>query len=53
MGPVPPAHPQRAGSVLDLSQLDCAGTGPLDLEQILASVRETAYRWDFKSDRID
>jgi len=53
MGPVPPAHPQRAGSVLDLSQLDCASTGPLDLEQILASVRETAYRWDFKSDRID
>jgi len=53
MGNVPPAHPQRAGSVLDLSQLDCASTGPLDLEQILASVRETAYRWDFKSDRID
>jgi diguanylate cyclase (GGDEF)-like protein len=25
----------------------------LDLEQILASVRETAYRWDFASDRID
>jgi diguanylate cyclase (GGDEF)-like protein len=25
----------------------------LDLEEILASVRETAYRWDFASDRID
>jgi diguanylate cyclase (GGDEF)-like protein len=25
----------------------------LDLADILASVRETAYRWDFKSDRID
>jgi hypothetical protein len=27
--------------------------GPLDLEEILESVRETAYRWDFASDRID
>jgi hypothetical protein len=26
---------------------------PLDLEEILESVRETAYRWDFATDRID
>ena len=26
---------------------------PLELEQILACVRETAYRWDFASDRIE
>jgi hypothetical protein len=27
-------------------------TRPLDLEEILENVRETAYRWDFASDRI-
>jgi hypothetical protein len=34
---------------------DAAGASEasLDLEQILASVRETADRWDFASDRID
>ena len=30
-----------------------AGGQPPDVEAILSSVRETAYRWDFKSDRID
>ena len=59
---MPPAHPQGAGSVLDFDQPDAHAEGgdasgpreaPLDLEQVLASVRETAYRWDFASDRID
>jgi hypothetical protein len=26
---------------------------PLELEQVLTTVRETAYRWDLASDRID
>ncbi len=26
---------------------------PLELEEILTAIRETAYRWDFASDRID
>ena len=26
---------------------------PLDLKEILTTIRETAYRWDFASDRID
>lgn len=29
------------------------GASQIDLEMILQSVRETAYRWDFASDRID
>jgi len=56
---------QAAASVIDFNQdfdqgqPEAAGeacspaAGPLDLEQILASIRETAYRWDFKTDRID
>ena len=28
-------------------------TLPLELEDILTAIRETAYRWDFASDRID
>jgi diguanylate cyclase (GGDEF)-like protein len=61
-GPAPQPRPQGAGSVLDFepsnpdagsgSDTGRAG-GELDLEDILSSVRETAYRWDFKSDRID
>ncbi|MEX1060903.1 MAG: hypothetical protein WED13_07760, partial [Methyloceanibacter sp.] len=54
-GPVPPAHPQGAGSVVDFGQTGAeaesgdapANEAPLDLAEILASVRETAYRWDF------
>src|SRR5665648_1055203 len=64
MGPVPPVPAKGAGSVLDFGQAeaesgaDSTGTSgadeaPLDLEQLLTTVRETAYRWDFASDRID
>ena len=40
------------------SDTDSTGTSgsdeaPLDLERLLTTVRETAYRWDFASDRID
>ena len=52
-GPVPPAHPQGAGSIVDFGAPDAQAEASLDLEQILACVRETAYRWDFASDRID
>ncbi len=62
MSPVPPANPEGAGSVLDFDQSGAdgesgaasdPGEAPLDLEEILSAVRETAYRWDFASDRID
>jgi len=59
VNPVPPVNPEGAGSALDLDQSDAegesgaAGEAPLDLEEILSAVRETAYRWDFASDRID
>jgi hypothetical protein len=36
----------------DSGSVEQAGAD-LDLEDILSSVRETAYRWDFNSDRID
>ena len=62
MGPVPPVPAKGAGSVLDFGQAELdtesnetsgADEAPLDLEQLLTTVRETAYRWDFASDRID
>ncbi len=63
MGQVPPAPAKGAGSVLEFGQADSgidgnddgsgADQGPLDLEQLLTTGRETAYRWDFASDRID
>ncbi len=59
LGHVPPVRVQSAASVVDFSQRGddcCASPRPeqkLDLEDILKSVRETAYRWDFASDRID
>lgn len=62
MGAVPPAPAKGAGSVLDFGQPDSetennktsgSDEGPLDLERVLTTVRETAYRWDFASDRID
>jgi len=59
LGHVPPVRVQSAASVADFSQRGddcCASPRPeqkLDLEDILKSVRETAYRWDFASDRID
>jgi diguanylate cyclase (GGDEF)-like protein len=57
----PQLQAQGAASVLDFDQgrpekaEDEVLSLPeeLDLEEILASVRETAYRWDFKTDRID
>ncbi|MGH6833722.1 MAG: diguanylate cyclase domain-containing protein, partial [Methyloceanibacter sp.] len=61
-GLVPPAQPQGAASIVDFgpsdAQAECGDASgpseaPLDLEQVLASVRETAYRWDFANDRID
>jgi len=61
-GRVPATFPPGATSVVRFgeraSDADAAvgpegAQGPLDLEQILQSVRETAYRWDFASDRID
>lgn len=61
-GRVPAVFPPGAASVVGFGQRGSdAGSeaspdgaeGPLDLEQILQSVRETAYRWDFASDRID
>ena len=65
MGAVPTAPAKGAGSVLDFGQPDsepasnetAGGDGgdeaPLDLEQLLTTVRETAYRWNFSTDRID
>ena len=38
---------------MDFGAPDAQAEASLDLEQILACVRETAYRWDFASDRID
>jgi hypothetical protein len=61
-GPVPSAPAKGAGSVLDFGQPDSdtetnqmsgAAEASLELEQVLTAVRETAYRWDFASDRID
>jgi hypothetical protein len=60
--PVPSAPAKGAGSVLDFGQPDSdtetnqmsgAAEASLELEQVLTAVRETAYRWDFASDRID
>ncbi|MGZ8416211.1 MAG: EAL domain-containing protein [Methyloceanibacter sp.] len=42
MKPEPPACQPGAGSVLGF-----------ELEEILTAIRETAYRWDFASDRIE
>ena len=54
----PQGRPQGAASVLDFGHTnaepdDEAPNETFDLEQILATVRETAYRWDFASDRIE
>ena len=60
MASAPPQHPQTPASVVEFgasgsdaeSELD-SGERPLDLEEVLASVRETAYRWDLSSDRME
>ena len=55
MNPEPPARPHGAGSLLGFGERgdDAAEGSPLELEDILTAIRETAYRWDFASDRID
>ncbi len=51
--------PQATPSVAGFSQRDGEPSAApslepkLDLEEVLQAVRETAYRWDFASDRID
>jgi diguanylate cyclase (GGDEF)-like protein len=61
-GPVQSEPEAKPGSVVDFGQPDSETedngaplelVGPLDLESLLTAVRETAYRWDFASDRID
>ncbi len=53
------ASQQGTASVVGFSQRSgdscCTRTAEhrLDLEEVLKAVRETAYRWDFASDRID
>lgn len=51
MDPEPPARPD-AGGALGLGDA-APDVSPLELEEILTSIRETAYRWDFETDRID
>ena len=55
MNPEPPALPHGAGSPLGYGERDddAAEGSPLELEEILTAIRETAYRWDFATDRID
>jgi len=48
---VPPGQP--VGSVVDFESPGCDVQAPLDLEQVLESVRATAYRWDFNTDTIE
>lgn len=57
---VPPAQPKGAASILDFDPSapgavtgSDQGDDALDLEKVLTNVRETAYRWDFASDRLD
>src|SRR5680860_22705 len=50
-GYVPPGQP--VGSVVDFESPGCDVQAPLDLEQVLESVRATAYRWDFNTDTIE
>ena len=50
-GGVPPRQP--VGSVVDFESRGAETQEPLDLEQVLESVRATAYRWDFGSDAIE
>lgn len=50
-GYVPPGQP--VGSVVDFESPGCNVQAPLDLEQVLESIRATAYRWDFNTDAIE
>jgi diguanylate cyclase (GGDEF)-like protein len=58
----PPSSPPKPASVPDFDLADeeaedpsrpATASGEFDLEAILSKVRETAYRWDFETDRID
>ncbi|HUU67609.1 MAG TPA: bifunctional diguanylate cyclase/phosphodiesterase [Methyloceanibacter sp.] len=52
-GRVPPS--QTGASIVDFGQRggEPPTQEPLDLDQVLESVRATAYRWDFANDTID
>jgi diguanylate cyclase (GGDEF)-like protein len=51
-GRVPP-HKQTGASVVDFDLHGAEIHEPLDLEQVLESVRATAYRWNFSTDTIE
>ena len=54
MNPEPPARPHGAGRLgFGERDDDATDASPLELEDILTTILETAYRWDFASDRID
>ena len=54
MNPEPPARPHGAGSLgFGERDNDATDASPLELEDVLTTILETAYRWDFASDRID
>jgi hypothetical protein len=51
IGDAAPERPQTQGSARGSNQP--AHEPRFDLSEILKSVRETAYRWDFANDRMD
>ena len=54
MNPEPPARPHGAGRLaFGERDDDATDASPLELEDILTTILETAYRWDFASDRMD
>ena len=54
MNPEPPVRPHGAGRLgFGERDDDATDASPLELEDILTTILETAYRWDFASDRID
>ena len=54
MNPEPPARPHGAGRLgFGERDDDTTDASPLELEDILTTILETAYRWDFASDRMD
>ena len=54
MNPEPPSRPHGAGRLaFGERDDDATDASPLELEDILTTILETAYRWDFASDRMD
>ena len=51
-GGIPPRQ-QGSASVVDFGPRGGDVPEPLDVEQVLESVRATAYRWDFATDTIE